>query len=130
MERVPDQTIQSKYLQKSFLLPARVLWLIGSLIALGLFLAGLPQRAEEIKDLYQGNILSYLTQNQTGEIVLSPWPGSSAARAGVLEDDVLLAVDNILITSTEQATPLLAGAIGTPVTLRVRTGDFPPRSCG
>lgn len=127
MEKAPVQTIAGTQLRKHWLLPARLLWLIGSLIALGLFIAGLPQRAGEIVDLYQGSIQSFLTQNQNGEIVLSPWPGSTASRAGVLEDDILLAVDDVPVTAPEQAKALLAGSIGTPVTVSVRTGDFQPR---
>jgi signal transduction histidine kinase len=127
MEKVPVQTTASTNPQKPWLLPARLFWLAGSLIALGLFIAGLSPRAREINDLYQGNIQSFLSQNQNGEIVLSTWSGSSATRAGVLQDDILLAVDDVPVTTLEQAKALLAGPVGTPVIVSVRTGDFQPR---
>ena len=64
-----------------------------------------------------------LSKNAAGEIVLSPYPDSPAAQAGILEGDVLLAVDDTLLTGTatgEDAAALIRGPIGTPVTLRVR----------
>jgi signal transduction histidine kinase len=127
MEKGSAQTNASTHLQQPWLLPARLLWLLGTLIALGLFVAGLPQRAREIDDRYEGSIQSFLLQNQDGEIVLSPQTGSSATRAGVLEDDILLAVDDLPVNGLEQASTLLKGSIGTPVTVSVQTGDFPTR---
>jgi carboxyl-terminal processing protease len=64
-----------------------------------------------------------LSKNAAGEIVLSPYPDSPAARAGILEGDVLLAVDDTMLPGTatgEDAAALIRGPIGTPVTLRVR----------
>ncbi len=127
MEKASIQTNTSTHLQRPWLLPARLLWLAGSLIALGLFIAGLPQRVHEINDLYQGSIQSSLGQDQNGRILLFPEWVSSAARAGVLQYDTLLAVDDIPVTTREQAQALLAGPIGTSVTVNVQTGDFPPR---
>jgi signal transduction histidine kinase len=111
-----------------WLLPARILWLACSLAALGLFIAGLPLRAREIHGLYRGDIQAFLFRNQAGEIVLSPQTGSTASRAGLLEGDILLAVDEVEITSPEQADVLLSGEIGTDVTVSVRTGSFPART--
>src|SRR5512143_2050353 len=106
MKKTSSQSADSTRLQKPWLLPARLLWLVGSLIALALFVAGLTQRVNEINGLYQGNIQSFLTQNQNGEIVMATWPGSAATRAGVLEDDFLLAVNDIPVTTLEQAKAL------------------------
>lgn len=128
MEQVSAQSTSSTRLQTPWLFPARVLWLAASLMALGLFITGLPLRAQEIHALYRGDIQSTLTQNQVGEVVLSPWHRLTATRAGVLEGDILLAVDEVEVTSVEQADTLLAGEIDTPVTVLVRTGKFPPRS--
>jgi carboxyl-terminal processing protease len=64
-----------------------------------------------------------LSKNAAGEIVLSPYPDSPAAQAGILEGDLLLGVDDTVLTSTttgEDAAALIRGPIGTPVVLHVR----------
>jgi signal transduction histidine kinase len=106
---------------------ARGLWLSAALIAMGLFIAGLPLRAADIERAYQGNLPIYLTQNQKGEIVISLLPDSEASQAGLQEGDILVAVGNKPVTHLEQARAWLVGDIGTPVTLKIRTGDFPSR---
>jgi signal transduction histidine kinase len=128
MEQESVQSTISTRLELPWLFPVRVLWLAASLMALGLFIAGLPLRAQEIGALYRGDIQSTLTQNQAGEIVLSPWHRLTATQAGVLQGDILLAVDGVEVTSMKQANALLGGEIGTPVTVLVQTGDFPPRA--
>lgn len=127
MEQAPAASNINTHLKTPWLLPARLLWLTGSLIALGLFIAGLPLHTREIHELYRGDIQAWLTQNQNGEVRLSLHAPSTAAQAGILEGDILLAVDGVKITSAEQAEELLTGKIGTPVTVSVRTGDFPAR---
>ena len=127
MEQASAQPAIATRLAWPWLLPARILWLACSLAALGLFLAGLPLRAREIHGLYRGDIQAFPYSNQTGEILLSPQTGSTASRAGLLEGDILLAVDEIEITSLEQADALLSGEIGTDVMISVRTGSFPAR---
>lgn len=128
MEQVSAQSNVSTRLKAPWLFPVRVLWLAASLMALGLFIGGLPLRAQEIGALYRGDIQATLTQNQAGKVVLSPWARLTATQAGVLQGDILLAVDGVEVTSVEQADTLLSGEIGTPVTVLVRTGNFPPRS--
>ena len=128
MEQASLQSTVSTRLEAPWLFPARILWLAASLMALGLFIAGLPLRAQEIGAMYRGDIQATLTQNQAGNVVLSPWPRLTATQAGVLQGDILLAVDAVEVTSVEQADTLLGGGIGTPVTVLVQTGDFPPRS--
>ena len=127
MQQAPAVSTINTHLKTPWLLPARLLWLTGSLIALGLFLAGLPLHAREIHELYRGDIQAWLTRNQNGEVLLSLHVGSIAAQAGILEGDILLAVDGVEITSAEQADELLTGEIGAPVTVSVRTGNFPAR---
>ncbi|HET9907561.1 MAG TPA: histidine kinase [Anaerolineales bacterium] len=127
MEQVSAPSLINTKLEKPWLLPLRLLWLAASLIALGLFVAGLPLRAREIHNWYGGNIEAGLTENQAGEVVVSTWPGSASAQAGVLQDDVLLAVDGVPVVSLEQAKTLTEGVIGSQVTVSVRTGNFPPR---
>lgn len=127
MEQAPAQPVLHTQLEKPWLLPVRILWLTVLVIALGLFIAGLPLRAREIRGSYIGNIQATLTENQAGDVLVSPWSGSTAARAGVLQDDILLAVDDVLVTSSDQARALVEGALGTQVTVSVQTGQFPPR---
>ena len=127
MQQAPAASNINTRLQTVWLLPARFLWLTGSLIALGLFIAGMPLHTREIHELYRGDIQAWLIQNQNGRVSLSLHVGSTAAQAGILEGDILLAVDGMEITSIEQADELLSGEIGAPVTVSVRTGDFPPR---
>jgi carboxyl-terminal processing protease len=70
-----------------------------------------------------GGIGVELTKNQAGEVVLSPFPDSPAIEAGLVEGDVLLAVDHMTITTAttlDEATALVRGLVGTSVTLRVR----------
>lgn len=128
MQQASAQPSLSTRLETPWLLPARIFWLTCSLAALGLFIAGLPLRAREIHDFYRGDIQAFLTQSQVGEVILSPGSGSAASKAGVLQGDILLAVGEIEITSLEQADALLGGEIGTPVTIRVKTGGFAPRT--
>jgi signal transduction histidine kinase len=127
MEQAPAHSVVRTQLERPWLLPVRLLWLTALVIALGLFIAGLPLRASELRGRYEGNIQATFMENQVGETIVSPWEGSTAARAGVLQDDILLAVEGVPITSPGQADTLVAGAIGSQVTVSVRTGTFPPR---
>ena len=116
-------------LDRRLLLPVRMVWLLIVAIALGIFTAGLVERYEEISNGgYRSDIIVNVLQNQKGEIMLATadWYGE-AAQAGLLERDVLVAVDNTPVTSVDQARDLLMGEIGVPVKLTVRTGDFPER---
>ena len=116
-------------LNRRLLLPVRVLWLMITFIALGLFTAGLIKQYERISEgNYRSDINVNVLQNQKGEIMLATadWYGD-AALAGLLERDVLLAVNGVPVTSVEQAKNLLRGEIGVAETLTVRTGDFPTR---
>jgi signal transduction histidine kinase len=114
-------------LNHRWLIPARLIWLAMTLIAWGLFVVGLPLRSTNIHEQYVGRIQVGLTPNQKGELVLSPQPGGAAARAGVLAGDILLAVNDVPMPSYERARTLLFGAVRTPVTISVQTGDFPAR---
>jgi len=127
MEQAPAHSILRTQLEKPWLLPIRILWLTAVLIALALFIAGLPLRAMEIRTRYEGNIQVTFMENQAGDVIVSPWLGSTAARVGVLDGDILLSVDGVPVTSSDQAKALVEGALGTQVTVSVRTGNFPPR---
>src|SRR4030095_6096887 len=119
-------TLIQTRLQRPWLIPARILWLTIVLIALGLFTVGLSARYEDIRSTYQGSIQVGLSQNQKGEIVIGTG-GPAAVHAGVLDQYVLMAVNDVPVTSVEQAYSLLAGEVNTPVTVTVQTGHFPAR---
>jgi signal transduction histidine kinase len=106
---------------------ARILWPTITLIALGLFTAGLPPKYDNAKEVYQSDIQGLLTQNLKGEVVVTPYMTSVAAYAGILEGDVLVSVNGASVSSVEQAKKLLSGEPGTPVKVEVRTGNFPTR---
>lgn len=116
-------------LNRYLLFPARVLWLMLTFIALGLFSAGLPKRYESLSEVsYSSDIHVNVLQDQKGEIVVATadWFGV-ASQAGLLDRDILLAVNDVPVTSVDQAKNLLIGEIGLPVKLTVRTGNFPVR---
>ena len=114
-------------LNRRLLIPARFVWLALTFIALGLFTAGLPDRYKDANDLYRADIQAQLQIDQNREIIITPdWTGA-AAYAGILRRDILLTVNDIPVTSLEQAKKLLEGEIGTQVKLTVRTGNFPAR---
>ncbi len=107
---------------------ARLTWLVVTLISLGLFVSGLPARYHDIRTIYQGNIQVDLLRNPQGEYIIVTGPGSAAARAGVLDRDILLSIDGVstIGLAMEQIQGMLAGAVGSTVQLSVRTGGFPP----
>lgn len=128
MEQATAPSAARTHLEKPWLLPARILWLTVLLIAVALFIAGLPLRAQEIRDWYGGGLIATLRESQTeGVIVASIGMNSTAAQAGVLEGDRLLAVDGVPITSLGQANTLIKGAIGSQIIVSVQTGNFPAR---
>jgi carboxyl-terminal processing protease len=70
-----------------------------------------------------GGIGVALSQSAAGETVLSPYPDSPAAKAGVLEGDVLLAVNDAPIqasASADQVTAAIRGPIGSTVRITVK----------
>lgn len=109
---------------------ARIVWLVLVIVALGLFITGIPLRAKGLGEAYQPKIGAKLILNHAGEITLSPWWDFPAYQAGVLEGDVLVAVNGTTPHAEqgqllEELIPISeAGNIGT---LKVRTGDHPAR---
>lgn len=63
-----------------------------------------------------------------GQVVLSPYPGSPAERAGIREGDLLLAVDRVLVSdmSLDEIQALLHGEVGAPVILTISRPPAPP----
>ena len=128
MEQATAPSAVRTQLEKPWLLPARILWLTALLIAVALFITGLPLRAQEIRDWYGGGLIATLRESQTGEVTVAAiGMNSTAARAGVLEGDRLLAVDGVPITSLEQANALVKGTIDSQFIVTVQTGNFPSR---
>jgi len=117
-------------LRGGWLLLARLIWLVLVLIAVGLFIDGIPLRADGIREQYQPKIGTLLVSSQSGEILLFPWWGYPANQAGILDGDVLVAINGEpphIAPGTSLEELISTGAAGTPVTLRVRTGDHPVR---
>jgi signal transduction histidine kinase len=110
---------------------ARLAWLLTTLAAWGIFSAGLPLTYEDIRDHYRTNFGIWRTgRNQAGEITLNPAYGEPAARAGLLERDVLVSVDGLPVDGAESAgleELIPPGEAGSTVSLVVRTGDNPQR---
>jgi len=126
---VPNQSsVANTRLSHRWLTPIRILWLLMCLVALGLFIAGLPKRHESVSEKYFPSIRTLVSQNDNGDIILpTNWLDGDAQQAGLLDGDILLAVNNIPVTSVEQAKELIQGELGEPIHLEVRTGKFPPR---
>ena len=109
---------------------APAIWLLVALAALIILARGVPVFVENLQGTYRGNFGFWVQRNSNDELFMVPDINGQAARAGVLERDVLLAVDGQPIggdevTALEQIMP--AGAPGTAVTLQLRTGDRPVR---
>jgi len=91
------------------------------------FVEPIPRRFEQddLRGSY-GGIGVALNRAASGQVVLSPYRDSAAAQAGVLEGDVLLAVDDVPITAemdvTQDVAARLRGKVGTTVTLVIHRG--------
>ena len=85
-----------------------------------------PQSHQREKEDLQGSfggIGVTMRRNERGDLVLSPMPDSPAIRTGVLEGDILVAVDSKPISATlsfDDIAALVRGKVGTKVTISVR----------
>jgi carboxyl-terminal processing protease len=85
-----------------------------------------PQPRELEKDQMRGEfggIGVYVTRDGEGRYVLEPMPDSPAAKAGVLKGDVLIAVDDQVISPTatqDEVVAMVRGEIGTKVRITVQ----------
>lgn len=73
-----------------------------------------------------GGIGAYLARSEAGDLELTVMRDRPAAKAGVKDGDILLAVDGTPITqqmSVEEVVTLIRGDVGTPVRLTVRRSD-------
>jgi len=76
-----------------------------------------------------GGIGVTLWRNSEGQIVLSPLANSPAERAGLVEGDILLALDGEEITemtTVDDVSARLHSEVGTPVTLTISHPPTPP----
>jgi signal transduction histidine kinase len=123
----------STRLHGGWLLFGRLLWLALVLIAVALFIAGIPFRADDLREQYQAKIGAFFFLNPSGEMLIFPWRNHPAIQAGILEGDILLAVNGKPVQPIHSASEdflkglIRVGPAGTPITLRVRTGNHPPR---
>ncbi len=72
-----------------------------------------------------GGIGAYMGRNEAGELELTIMRDRPAARAGIQDGDILLAVDGTVITTdmpVDEIVALVRGDVGTQVVLRIRRG--------
>jgi carboxyl-terminal processing protease len=87
------------------------------------------QEFEEATDGAFEGVGMNVAEVDRGLRVLTVFDGSPAQRGGIRPGDVITAVDGRSLAgkTSEQATSLIKGPAGTPVTLTVQTGKEPPR---
>ncbi|MCB0032398.1 MAG: hypothetical protein KDE51_00135, partial [Anaerolineales bacterium] len=121
----------SKRAASRWLWAARLLWLTLTLVSLVIFTRGVPVFIGALRETYGAHFGFSLQRSPANELILIPDISGQAARAGVMERDVLLAVDGVPI-STADVTDLddlvPAGEAGTAVSLQIRTGERPLRN--
>jgi carboxyl-terminal processing protease len=85
-----------------------------------------PQPREMERDSLRGSfggIGAYISQDEDGEFLLSPLEGQPAAQAGILEGDILLAVDGLQVSgemTVNDVVLIIRGPVGEEVVLTVR----------
>jgi carboxyl-terminal processing protease len=88
-----------------------------------------PEAREEERDTLRGNfggIGAHVMRDDDGNVILVPIPGNPAEAAGIVDGDVLLAVDGVAIApamTVEEIAQMIRGEKGTEVTLTVRHPD-------
>lgn len=108
----------------------RLAWGLLAIGTLAIFAFAVPARYQEIHERYRPQLGLSLVWNRTGEPAAQMWLDGPAQRAGILEGDVLEAVNGQPVQPEPgQALDALlpAGRAGTTVNLSVRTGDHPVR---
>ena len=103
---------------------ARTVYSLLFLLILIFFVIGFPAFLNYFS---QGGIGAAVSQTNTGRVVMSVQPTGDTDNIGVRNGDVLVAVNGIRITSAAQASKLITGKIGDPVSITVQTGNASPR---
>jgi carboxyl-terminal processing protease len=94
------------------------------------FVEPIPRQLEQdnLRGQY-GGVGVTLGLEADDQIVLTPFRDSPAASAGILEGDVLVAIDEVRITPemdiAQDVEARIRGEVGTPVTLTVQRGEQP-----
>ena len=104
----------------------RFVWLALILVNLAIFIRGIPLQAESMRSGYKPETGVIPFWNRAGEIALSIWWDYPAYQAGILEGDVLVAVNGIKPQrkpgdSLDRIIP--EAAAGSSIRLMVRTGN-------
>ena len=77
-----------------------------------------------------GGIGAFVRRDEAGQIILEPILDSPSEQAGLLKDDILVAVDGVTISSemtTDEVVLLIRGEVGTEVSISVRrSGEVDP----
>jgi signal transduction histidine kinase len=108
----------------------RLLWLGLVAATLTIFAVAIPARYHELFERYRPHLGLEVVVNRAGEPAVHTWLDGPAQQAGILEGDVLVAVNGRPVQLTPGQAPdalLPAGRAGTTIALRVRTGDHPLR---
>jgi len=109
----------------------QALWLLLVAIGLFIFIKGLLQRIDNIRNTYSEDLGLTLKQTTGSQISISTYySDEQAAKAGILDGDILVAIDGktVAISPGESLEHIIPpGATGSPVVLTVRTGVWPER---
>src|SRR5207249_8502071 len=73
-------------------------WIVLVALIFGFFLAGLPVRWDELHLEFQRHIGFEVFQNSADDILVSPSVDGPAARAGILERDILVALNGVPVS--------------------------------
>jgi len=120
----PAELVSNTRLHGPSLAMLRLGWFTIAIVVIALFALGLPVRYSLLSDAYSGTVAAQLKRNGHGEIVLSPARYGPLARAGVLEGDLLVAINGVAPASgvpLEDVFPL--GPAGSTLRIAVRTGN-------
>jgi len=122
-----DTAIRRWQGRRPWMAAAHAAWILVACAALVLFLAGVRERQSGLRWSYWGWVPMDVREETDGKVRVSPWWDGEAARAGILEGDELIAVNDRPVTTVQQAQAWLTRDLHGPVALSVRTGSFPIR---
>jgi hypothetical protein len=130
VEQALQKPVEASHLGRGRKLHGPLLWFArGAYITLFLivvvfFFAGFKNYVDSWN---KGGIGASVQANSAGELVFSVGQASDAAKAGIVNGDILQEIDGIPVTTAEAANQLLVGAMGDPLTLTVLSYHQFPR---